>query len=327
VGPFSYLDLCRIIDTQMNTIISFVFISVLLLVFAIGLIENFSKMSVRRILLDLVAVIVGLIIGALLSAPLSKLPGIYGEIMPIVASFISVLFAILLLNNVLPQIDKWFDTIKKILRLPPLHLFEHHEDDKSESIIDTSVLIDKRIVSIASSGFLPQKLIVPRFILAELQGIADSKEGDRRDKGRRGLLAVDELKKLKRSDLSVVSDDFPETVEVDQKLIFLSKKRNASLITTDYNLNKVASTEGVRVLNINDLAAGLRPDHLPGEELIIKIVHIGKEKTQGVGYLEDGTMIVVEGGSKHLGKEVKVKVSRALQTSAGKMFFSRIIGA
>ena len=310
----------------MNTIISFVFISVLLLAIAIGMIENFSKMSVRRILLDLAAVIIGLIIGALLSAPLSKLPGIYGEIMPIVASFISVLFAILLLNTLHPQIDKWFDALKKVLRIPPLHLFEHLNEDKAESIIDTSVLIDKRIVAIAESGFLPQKLVVPRFVLAELQGIADSKDGDRRDKGRRGLLAVDDLKKMKRGELQVVSDDYPEMTAVDQKLVRLSKKRNASLLTTDYNLNKVASTEGVRVLNINDLAAGLRPDHLPGEELKIKIVHIGKDKTQGVGYLEDGTMIVVEGGSKYLGKDVNVKVSRALQTSAGKMFFSRVTG-
>lgn len=311
----------------MNTIITFVFISAVLLVFTVGIIENFSKLSVRRILLALVAVIIGLIIGALLSAPLSKLPGIYGEILPIVASFISVLFAILLLNNLRPQIDKRFDSLKKILRLPPLHLFEHHDDAKTESVIDTSVLIDKRVVAIASSGFLPQKIIVPRFVLAELQAIADSKDGDRRDKGRRGLLAVDELKKLKRGDLSVVSDDFPNIQEVDQKLIKLSKKRNASLLTTDYNLNKVASTEGVVVLNINDLAAGLRPDHLPGEELKVKIVHIGKDKTQGVGYLEDGTMIVVEAGSKYLGKDVNVKVSRALQTSAGKMFFARISGA
>ncbi len=217
--------------------------------------------------------------------------------------------------------------MRKILRIPQLHLFEHINETKTESVIDTSVLIDKRIVAIATSGFLPQKLVVPRFVLAELQGIADSKDGDRRDKGRRGLNAVDELKKMKHGDLVVVSDDFPDVHEVDQKLIKLSKKRNASLITTDYNLNKVASTEGVTVLNINDLAAGLRPDHLPGEELIVKIVHIGKDKTQGVGYLEDGTMIVVEGGSKLLGKDIKVKISRALQTSAGKMFFSRVIGA
>jgi uncharacterized protein YacL len=312
----------------MNTILSFVFISVVLLVVSIGLIENFSKLSVRRIILYLAAVIIGLIIGALLSAPLSKLPGIYGEIMPIVVSFISVVFALLLSNNLQPQLDRWFDSLKGMLRLPALHLPSHHEDSpKIESVIDTSVLIDKRIVSIASSGFLPQKIVVPRFVLAELQGIADSKDGDRRDRGRRGLIAVEELKKIKRGDLAVVGDDFPDIAEVDHKLVRLSKKRNASLLTTDYNLNKVAGAEGVKVLNINDLAAGLRPDHLPGEELVIKVIHIGKDKTQGVGYLEDGTMIVLENGSKYLGKEVRVKISRALQTSAGKMFFSRITNA
>jgi uncharacterized protein YacL len=192
-----------------------------MLVISLGAIENFSKLSVRRILLYLVAVIIGLIIGALLSAPLSKLPGLYGEIMPIVVSFISVLFTVLLLNNLRLQLDNWFDTIRKILRLPQLHLFEHRDEIKAESVIDTSVLIDKRIVSIAASGFLPQKLIVPRFVLVELQGIADSKDSDRRDKGRRGLTAVEELKKIKRGDLTVVSDDFSDVPTVDHKLVRL----------------------------------------------------------------------------------------------------------
>lgn len=309
----------------MNTLSSFVFISIALLVVALAIIENFSHRSVRQIIIDLITIIIGLIIGALLSAPLSKLPGMYGEILPIIVSILSVFAAILLMNRQRPQIDKGLDFIQKFLRLQPIHLPTKHEESTREVIVDTSVLIDKRVVTIARSGFLAQKVIIPKFILAELQNIADSKEGDRRDKGRRGLETLEELRKIKRGEFEVVSDDVPEITAVDSKLVAISKKRGASLLTTDYNLNKVATVQGVRVLNINDLAQGLRPDLLPGEEFEVKIVHIGKDKTQGVGYLEDGTMIVVEHGNNLLDKKVKVKISRALQTSAGKMYFSRII--
>lgn len=309
----------------MNTLSSFVFISIAFLIVALAIIESFSRLSVKKILLDLMAVIVGLILGALLSAPLSKLPGMYGEILPLVVSMICVFAALLLLGRLLPQIDKWLETMSKFFRAFPIHLPTRHEENPKEVVTDTSVLIDKRIVAIAKAGFVAQKIIVPKFVLAELQNIADSKEGDRRDKGRRGLEALDELKKIKRGEFEVVSDDVLNIETVDAKLVAISKKRNAALMTTDFNLNKIASVQGVRVLNINDLAQGLRPELLPGEELEIKIIHIGKDKTQGVGYLEDGTMIVVESGSKLLDKKVKVKVSRSLQTAAGKMFFARII--
>lgn len=309
----------------MNTLSSFVFISIALLIIALAIIENFSRMTVKRILLDLAAVIIGLIIGALLSAPLSKLPGMYGEVLPLIVSIFSVFASLLLLNRLLPQIEKWFENIRKWFRFQPIHLPIKHEENSKELVVDTSVLIDKRVVTIAKTGFLTQKIIIPKFILAELQNIADSKEGDRRNKGRRGLTALDDLKKIKRSDLEVVNDDFPEIDAVDSKLVAISKKRQADLLTTDFNLNKVASVQGVRVLNINDLAQGLRPDLLPGDEFVVKVIHVGKDKTQGVGYLEDGTMIVVENGNKFIDKKIKVKISRSLQTTAGKMYFARII--
>jgi len=309
----------------MNTLSSFVFISIAILIVALAILENFSRLTMKRIILDLIAVVVGLIIGALLSAPLSKLPGLYGEALPIVVSTVAVLISLALLNRQLPQIDKTFETLGKLIRLQPIHLPAHHDENVREVIVDTSVLIDKRVVAIAKAGFLAQKMIVPKFILAELQNIADSKDGDRRDKGRRGLEALNELKKIKKGELEIVSDDFPEIETVDSKLVSLSKKRQAALLTTDFNLNKVSSVQGVHVLNINELAQSLRPELLPGDEFSVKIAHIGKDKTQGVGYLEDGTMIVVESGSKHVDKNVKVKISRSLQTTAGKMYFARII--
>lgn len=310
----------------MNTLSIFVFIFLALLIIALAIIENFSRLSTKRIILDLVTILTGLIIGALLSAPLSKLPSPYGEVLPIIVSIISVFVAFMSLNKLLPQIDRGLEVILRLMHMQSIHLPGKHEDSAQEVIIDTSVLIDKRVVAIAKSGFLAQKIILPRFILAELQNIADSKVGDRRDKGRRGLQALEELKKIKKGELEVVSDDVLEIQAVDSKLVAISKKRQASLLTTDFNLNKVATVQGVKVLNINDLAQGLRPDLLPGEEFEVKVIHIGKDKTQGVGYLEDGTMIVVESGSKLLDKKVKVKISRSLQTSAGKMYFARISG-
>jgi len=311
----------------MNTISIFVFISIALLIVALAVIENFSRLAMKKIIIDLLAIIVGLIIGALLSVPLSKLPGAYGETLPLIVSVISVFITFVSAGKLLPQIDKWLEAVRKLLRLQPIHLPLKHEYSAAEAVVDTSVLIDKRIVSIAKAGFLAQKVIIPRFILAELQNIADSKDGDRREKGRRGLSALEELKRIKKGEFEVVSDDEEGIMAVDDKLVAISKKRQASLVTTDFNLNKVASLQGVHVLNINDLAGGLRPELLPGEAFEVKIVHIGKDKTQGVGYLADGTMIVVEKGSGQLEKTVKVEISRALQTSAGKMYFAKIVHA
>jgi len=316
----------------MNTFLFVVFIFVALLIIAVVVIESVAKPSLKHIIFGVVAIILGLTMGSLLSDPLSKLPGIFGEYLPLAVSIVFAVAALYLYNRLAPVIDTGIDNIRKnFMNLIGTRLPQVTQSTTAAPkllgglVIDSSVLIDKRVVEIAKAGFLPQKLIVPRFILKEVQNIADSKDGDRRDKGRRGLEAVEELKKLKGKELEVVSDDFPEIPEVDHKLVALSKKRGAELLTTDYNLNKVASTESVRVLNINELAQGLRPNLLPGEEIEVKLIHLGKDKTQGVGYLEDGTMIVVEGGSRFLDHKVKVKVSRSLQTAAGKMYFSRMV--
>lgn len=194
----------------------------------------------------------------------------------------------------------------------------------SLKLVDTSVLIDGRIADICLSGFVEGTLLIPRFVLKELQNIADSADIVRRAKGRRGL---DILKSLQESnypiDVSIIEDNPANSREVDEKLVILAKQHNARILTTDFNLNKVAQIEGVTVLNINDLANALKPAVLPDEIMEVKLIKEGKEPTQAVGYLDDGTMVVVDNGRSHLGRNVQVLVTSVLQTSAGRMIFAR----
>lgn len=201
--------------------------------------------------------------------------------------------------------------------------FKKRKQEGAQTIImDTSGIIDGRILAIAKSGFLPPRVIVPQFVIAELQYLADTGDSMKRERARFGLDVVRELQDSRRTTVVIAREQFKHIREVDDKLIALAKQYSAMLYTTDYNLNKVAQIEGVTVLNVNELAQALRPPRLPGEQLEIKITQIGQDKTQGVGYLEDGTMVVVEGASKLLGKRVLVRFSRMLQTQAGKMMFA-----
>jgi len=184
-----------------------------------------------------------------------------------------------------------------------------------QALLDTSVLIDGRIQEVAESGFLAFDLVVPEFVLRELQHVADSADAGRRARGRRGLDVLQAL--------SVVPDDVPAEREVDQKLVVLARTLKAALLTNDFNLNKVAAIQGVPVLNVNDLARSLRPAWLPGDALQVTIVKEGREAGQGVGYLEDGTMVVVDQARDLLGETVEIVVTSALQTAAGKMFFAK----
>lgn len=193
-------------------------------------------------------------------------------------------------------------------------------------ILDTSVIIDGRIADIVDTGFVEGPFVVPNFVLREIQLISDSPEGIKRNRGRRGLDILNQLQKKKEPEITISYHDYPEIRDVDSKLIRLTKELGGVLVTNDYNLNKVAEIEGVRVLNINHLALALKPVVLPGEELEIQIMREGKDENQGIGYLEDGTMVVVESGAKLLGKKVKVSVNSVLQTNAGKMVFTKIAG-
>jgi uncharacterized protein YacL len=188
-------------------------------------------------------------------------------------------------------------------------------------IIDTSVIIDGRILEIVEAGFLEGPLVLPRFVLRELQLIADSGDSLKRTRGRRGLEVLTKLQQA--ATLEIVERDFDDIAQVDAKLVRLAQERNGKLVTNDFNLNRVAHVEGVAVLNINELANAVKPVLLPGEELRVTVIKEGKEAHQGVGYLDDGTMIVIENGRRLIGETVEVSVTSALQTMAGRMIFAR----
>jgi uncharacterized protein YacL len=194
---------------------------------------------------------------------------------------------------------------------------------KSQKILDTSVIIDGRIADIAETGFLDGSLVVPQFVLHELQLVADSADSLKRNRGRRGLDVLAKLQKMSNLNIQIVEDDFPAIREVDLKLIELGKLLEAKIMTNDFNLNKVAQLQGVEVLNINELANSLKPIVLPGEIMRVFILKEGKEYNQGVAYLDDGTMVVVDNARKMMGKNVDVSVTSVLQTTAGKMIFGK----
>ena len=196
-------------------------------------------------------------------------------------------------------------------------------------VLDTSVIIDGRIADIANCGVLNSELVVPRFVLQELQTIADSNDKLKRTRGRRGLDMLNKLQTNDRVDVSIMevkADRSAPDAGVDEMLVDLSKQIDGRIVTNDYNLNKVAQLRGVTVININDLANALKPVVLPGESMHIKVVKPGESDGQGVGYLEDGTMVVVEGGREHIGEPVEIVVTSVLQTSAGRMIFGRVEG-
>ena len=195
---------------------------------------------------------------------------------------------------------------------------------RNAKVLDTSVIIDGRIADIAEAGFIDGMMVVPEFVLRELQTVADSTDGSKRQRGRRGLDMLQRMQSNTAINVQIVSDDFPSIHEVDLKLLELAKKWEAKVVTNDFNLNKVAHLHHVEVLNINDLANALRPVVLPGEKMTVLILKEGKEYNQGVGYLDDGTMVVVDHARKMIGKSVEVSVTSVLQTASGKMIFGKL---
>jgi len=198
--------------------------------------------------------------------------------------------------------------------------------DQSQDVIllDTSVIIDGRIVDICKTRFLGGKIIIPKFVLRELQQIADSTDPIKRQRGRRGLEILNTIQNEPGMDITIHEQDFTETSEVDAKLVLLAKLLEAKILTVDFNLNRVASIQGIKVLNINELANALKPVVFPGEEMHIKLIKEGKEHNQAIGYLDDGTMVVVEDARRLLGQDVKVAVTSVLQTQAGRMIFTKL---
>jgi len=262
--------------------------------------------------------VISLFISVLLAFPLSLLPGLWGDIAPAgVGLFLAFIFmAIMVIRG--REIFQMFG-----VSLPAQTIgMSRIAGRNGQVIVDTSAIIDGRIADISHTGFIPGSLIIPRFVLDELQHIADSYDAVRRNRGRRGLEILTRLQKESNIPVEIPEMDLKDVKDVDSKLVKMAKIFGCALITNDFNLNRVAEFQGVQVLNINELAKAVRPVVLPGEEMEVRIIQDGKEAGQGVGFLDDGTMIVVEGGRRHINSNLDVVVTRVLQTAAGRMIFA-----
>jgi len=297
-----------------------VIVGVLLLTFKL------LKVSLKKLIIGVLGLIIGLLISALFNTAISKIPGIIGEFMPVVISIMLGLAGIYIFimqeKLILNFFERFFKDLKFLKMTSEAEKVEVMTVGRQELVVDTSVIIDGRIEDILKTGFILGKLIIPKAVIHEMHKISDSHDNLKRSRGRRGLEILENMRKMKNVDLQIIEDDFPDIKEVDEKLIRIAKKRKSYILTIDYNLNKVAQIQKINVLNINELANALRVIILPGEQLEIKVVQEGKEKKQGVGYLPDGTMVVIEGGDKYIGETVNAEVSRIFQTVAGRMIFA-----
>jgi uncharacterized protein YacL len=262
-----------------------------------------------------VGLILGLLAAALLSYPLSLLPGWFGHVLPVFAAAVCGYLGVSVMVMRHRELTSWLRG-----RSPEQGLAE--TPPPSGCLLDTSAIIDGRIADISQTGFLFGPLLVPRFVLHELQNIAGSADPLRRNRGRRGLEILNRMQKESPTPVSVCDLDAREIPDVDSKLVKVARDSGYAVITNDFNLNRVAELQGVRVLNINQLANAIKPVVLPGEEMAVRIIQEGKEVNQGVGYLDDGTMIVVENGRRYLHHQIEIVVTRVLQTVAGRMIFA-----
>jgi uncharacterized protein YacL len=282
-----------------------------------------TDMSTDEFVAAVVGLILGLLMGFLLGLPLTQLPAPAGLLLPI---GVSITLALGMMGLTVAKRQDLAAAIRDLGLARP----EQDEDSSSHrrfdqvTYVDTSAIIDGRIVDVVASGFLGGLLIVPRFVLGELQHIADDSHPGRRNRGRRGMDVLSVLQKDHRIEVEMSSEDDPGVSTVDAKLVSLAQRREAAILTTDYNLNRVAQLQDVRVMNLNQLANALKPAFLPGEELRVKVIQEGKEPGQGVAFLDDGTMVVVEGGGDHIESELDVTVTRILQTVAGRMIFAEL---
>ncbi|ADQ15364.1 PIN/TRAM domain-containing protein [Halanaerobium hydrogeniformans] len=273
----------------------------------------------KKIVIAIIGLIIGLILGAIINFVFS-IPNIPRIGMPlqilINITFTYMGFALAIHKE--KEISSFiFQSNKENLD------FTKADKTGSDKILDTSVIIDGRIFDICKTGFIEGNFIIPEFVLEELQHIADSSDDLKRNRGRRGLDILRQMQNDVKIKVKIIDADFEEISEVDSKLVRLAKNLDAKVLTNDYNLNKVAELQGVNVLNINELANAVKPVVLPGEQMDVKVIKEGKENGQGVAYLDDGTMIVIEDGVKYIGDDISVLVTSILQTAAGRMIFAR----
>ena len=301
--------------------VGYLFLPYLTIVPAEALLRKVRAMSIGEFLTAVAGLLIGLLMGLFLAFPLSNFPAPLGRILPIGVSAVLGLgmlgLAVAKRHDLVEALENAGILAKRQTVAPPAPA-----PAAPAIVVDTSSVIDGRLAEIAETGFLLGRLLVPRFVLEELQRIADHGETHRRGRGRRGLEILARLRQDGRVTVEVPDDEIPEHEAVDAKLVELARRNGAAILTTDYNLNRVAEVQGIRVLNVNALANAVKPPFLPGEALRVRVVQPGKEPGQGVAYLDDGTMIVVESGSRFLDHDVDVTVTRVLQTVAGRMVFA-----
>lgn len=295
---------------------SFFLVILIIAIISLFLTKKLLHLSFPYFFMGIFGLLLGLWIGSLAGAPLSRLPGDFGRYLPII---VNVFVAIAVLDLFIAQARPIALIMRRFFH--KLDITSTAMPQSQEIILDSSVLIDGRLHEVIAAGFISGTLIVPDFILRELQRISDSKDGLRREKGRRGLDIINDLRNDNRIKIELMETSGHSNLDVDSRLLDLAKKRKAKIMTLDYNLNKVASLQEISILNLNELALSLKPILLPGESTSVKIIQKGKERNQGIGYLQDGTMIVVEGGDKYVGREIECEVNHIYQTMAGKMIF------
>lgn len=289
-----------------------------------------SKLPTSEILVIVFGMFIGLMIANLLGSPFSRLP-VVGPYIPIGLAFVlAVLGAKLALHKSADIVDFFNKLIGKRskateeqVKIMDVNLDFSGQDCRAK-LLDTSVIIDGRVMDILATGFLDGKLIVTKFVVEELQRLSDSADPLKRAKGRRGLDLVHDLQLAYKEQVVVLENDYEDIPEVDAKLVRLAREIGAAVITNDYNLNKVAGIQGVKVLNINELANAIKPVVVSGEEMTVMLMKEGREQGQAIAYLDDGTMIVVENGKRYVGKTTTIIVNSVLQTAAGRMIFAHV---
>ena len=293
-------------------------------------ITTYPARSARRIIIQMPAetlvtsmfgLIFGMAVAAMFAWPLSLLPDPFGQILPTIAAAILAYISVTIFSLRATDV---FSLFGGIIRARP-DVFNRMAGTMSseEILLDTSVIIDGRILDISQTGFVRGTLLVPRFVLNELQHVADSADMLRRNRGKRGLEILSDLQQHSRTPVRIIDDDIESTNEVDEKLVLLAQKLSVPVMTNDFNLNRVAELQGITVLNINELANSLKAIYLPGETMDIHIVMEGRETDQGVGYLDDGTMVVVEDGKRYMDRTIPVLITRYIVTNAGRMYFAQ----
>lgn len=300
--------------------------------------QQLGKMPIHDVIAGAIGLAIGLIIANLLGYSFAKIP-IVGDYIPVIFSIVFGYLGITITIKKRQELTGLFDFVPRFMKefakmkemragasqapAETAKAVAPKAEDKAYKLLDTSVIIDGRIADICDTGFIEGTLLIPVFVLEELQHIADSSDVLKRTRGRRGLDILQRIRQSTKVKVEITNVDFDDIAEVDSKLVRLGQQVGGKIITNDYNLNKVAQLRGVEVLNINELSNAVKPVVIPGETMHVTIVKAGKEPGQGVAYLDDGTMIVVENGYHHMNESITVEVTSALQTAAGRMIFAK----